>query len=366
MKLVADSGLWSVGTAVAAPPAVALVELAGAVLEWTVDESSSAARITFTDVAAADWLWRLVGSGGHSTLVGSIGTTVAQDGLILDIADVVVAPEPIAALRRLALGHWLRRWWPTSRLDGIAALDPALLDAEIAVLTAALQEYFSEETFDSDIAGLLAPHRAALADVVRAGDPRAIELVRAAVDLADDAGLGDWSEILERQDDSAERRRDDYALAAGGLVATGGDVIAHGASTVSWTAVPPGVFDAAEGTVSWSVRWSGTTAQAHVRVATVGSAHGVPVRFESGVIGGRGVLHADGSATLQLVDADGQPIGENQVWAHHWANTLVSVGADVSEAASARESIRALARSRLSTPGPDSFLAEILAGEADY
>ena len=45
---------------------------------------------------------------------------------------VDVLPGSVDPLRRLALGHWLRRWWPASHRDGIAALDGALLDAEIA------------------------------------------------------------------------------------------------------------------------------------------------------------------------------------------------------------------------------------------
>ena len=42
MKLVADSGLWSTGPLVAPLPLVAVLEVSGAVLSWTIDESDAA------------------------------------------------------------------------------------------------------------------------------------------------------------------------------------------------------------------------------------------------------------------------------------------------------------------------------------
>jgi len=365
VKLVAESGLWTTGPQVAEPPSVAVLEVAGAVLEWTVTDAPDAPRITFTDVAAADWLWRLVGSDGHAQLAG-VAENPAPDGALVEIGDLRVAPEPLAALRRLAFGHWLRRWWPASRRDGIEELDAALLDAEIAVLTADLQEYFSQNTFDSDITGLLTPHRMALAQTVRGGDPRTIDLIRAAAAVADDLGVGDWSEVLGKQGDSPTMRQDDYALVAGRTADDVADAIARGVSTVCWTAVPPRIFDAGEDTVEWAVRGSGSAAVAEVRVATLGSAAGLPLRLDSDAITGRAVLAADGSATVQLIDADGAPVTEDRAWAHHWAGTRVSVGAPVTEPETVREDVRALARRRLAAPGPDSFLAEILAAEADY
>lgn len=348
------------------PPAVAVLEVAGAVLEWTVDDASGvdATTITFTDIAAADWLWRLIGAAGHAALVNQIGATAVQDGVTVDLPGLVPSVESLAALRHLAVGHWLRRWWPASVRDGIGSLDRALLDAEIAVATADLQEYFSEDTLDSDVAGLLAPHGRALADILRVGDPRATALVRALVELADDADLGGWSKGPSAQDVSVSSH-DDYALAAGGLAVVGNDVIARGVSTVCWTAVPPAVFDAADDTVEWSVQWSPAEVVARIAVATIGSADGVPLRFAAGPITGRGVLDAGGGATLQLVGADG-PVTEDQAWAHHWGAAAVSVGADVTETPEVRRRIRDWARSRLSAPGPDSYLAELLAGEADY
>jgi hypothetical protein len=122
-----------------------------------------------------------------------------------------VRPGSLDRLRRLALGHWLRRWWPASQRDGIAALDSALLDAEIALLMADAEDFFTDETFDSDVAGLLRPHAAALGAHLQAGDPRVIDLVRACADLAEDVG------VAFAEAENVPQRRDDYALAAGSV-----------------------------------------------------------------------------------------------------------------------------------------------------
>ena len=157
MRLVADSGLWSTGQQAAPTPLAAVLEVSGAVLSWAIDDPSTAAQITFTDPARADWLWRVLGESGHVAL------TAALDGrppdAAVELTGVDVRPGSLEPLRRLALGHWLRRWWPASQRDGIAALDSALLDAEIAVLTAAAEDFFTDETFDSDVAALRAPTR---------------------------------------------------------------------------------------------------------------------------------------------------------------------------------------------------------------
>ena len=169
------------GPAVADAPAVAVLEVSGAVLEWTVDDPDGAAatRMTVTDVAAADWLWRVVGSGHGHAAPRRRGRKPAEVDLL---------PDALAPLRRLAIGHWLRRWWPESSRDGIVRLDPALLDGELALLVSAAQDFFTEDTLDSDVEGLLAPHRAALSALERGGDPRVVDVVRACVELADDVG----------------------------------------------------------------------------------------------------------------------------------------------------------------------------------
>jgi len=366
MRLVADSGLWSTGPLVAPAPLVAVLEVSGAVMSWTVDDPAGAARITFTDLSRADWLWRVLGESGHSAVAGALDGRTAQAPTTIELSGVSLLPGSVDPLRRLAVGHWLRRWWPTSHRDGIAALDGALLDAEIALLTARAQDFFTDDTLDSDVAGLLRPHRAALGGLVQGGDPRVLELVREATELADDVGvaLGDPGHVTV-----GTGRRDDYALAAGadsGRRSPG--AIASGVRSVSWGAVPPGIFDAAENTVEWRIEAADAGAKAIVAVELLGSdpASAIAVRLRSGTIGGDGVLDADGRATFSVVDAQVQAITESTAWNHDWRETTVAIGADVEESPQTRERIRDFARARLNRLAGDAYLAEVLAAESDY
>jgi hypothetical protein len=373
MKLVADSGLWSVGPASAATPLAAVLEVSGAVLSWTVDDppGDSPAQITFTDLSRADWLWRVFGEAGHVALAAA---TEAPDATAsLELAGVDIVPGSVDPLRRLAVGHWLRRWWPASQRDGIAGLDRALLDVELALLTAGAQGFFTDDTLDSDVIGLLSPHAPALFTHVRSDDARIANLVRAGAELADEVGVDDeaWLELVVALDDSSVvlaipgGRRDDYALAAGADAGTRGAAsIARGVASINWSAVPAAVFDAGENTVDWSVEAAGAV----VRAAIVGPdlPTGVAVRLQSGSISGAGVLDADGRATLPLVDALRQPMTESAAWDHDWATTVVIVGADTTETRETRERIRRWARTRLDRPPVDAFLAEILASESAY
>ena len=90
MKLTVESGLWALGSEVAPPPEVAVLEVSGAVLAWTIHDPAQAVRITFTDLPAADWLWRLVGEAGHVAVVTAAGAPVicetADEGRKNDIA----------------------------------------------------------------------------------------------------------------------------------------------------------------------------------------------------------------------------------------------------------------------------------------
>ncbi|KUI34124.1 hypothetical protein AU197_05860 [Mycobacterium sp. IS-1590] len=359
MRLMTDSGLWTTGPQVAPPPLVAVLEVSGAVLSWTVDEPTDA-QIAFTDPARADWLWRVVGETGHHAVISALGDPTASDSV--DVTGVSLLPDALAPLRRLAVGHWLRRWWPASQRDAIASLDGALLDAEVALLTAAAQDYFGDDTFDSEIAHLLTPHATALNTAAHEGDPRVTALVELCRDVADDVGVAfDVGPVSSR--------RADYALAAGAdSRVRGGAVIAGGTASLNWAAVPPGVFDAAEDTVEWSVEavGDGVSVVVGVELTGLGSPHGIAVRLESGAVGGTGVLGADGRAAFPVVDTEGTSISETVAWNHDWRGARVVVGADVDESAPTRDRVRAYARSRMDHPGPDAFLAEILAAEADY
>lgn len=376
MRLVTESGLWSTGAATAVSPLTAVLEVSGAVLSWTIDDPTEATEIAFTDVSRADWLWRVVGEAGHVALVSAVQAAAGEpDGI--DLTGVDLAPGSIAPLRRLAVGHWLRRWWPASQRDGIAALDHALLDVEVALLTVAAQGFFTDDTLDSDVAGLLAPQAVALTTHARADDPRIRQLVHAGAELADEIGVdGDgWTELAAALDNStaldtlATGRQDDYSLAAGvDRNPRGSAAIARGVASINWGAVPPGIFDAAEDTVAWSVETAGPAVFAVVRADVIGPqpATGVTVQVRSGEVGGAGTLEADGRATVPMVDAQQRPITESAAWNHDWPATSVVIGADLSESRQTRDRVRGWVRARLEHPPEDAYLAEILAAESAY
>lgn len=363
MRFVNESGLWTTGPVPEAAPLTTVLEICGAVLSWTVDDPAHEVHIAFTDPVRADWLWRIVGESGHSSIAEALET--GDPTVELKVADVDVVSGSLETLRRLALGHWLRRWWPSSSRDGIAELDAALLDGEVALLTDAAMDFFGEDgTFDSDVAGLLRPHAQALNGLARQEDPRVVELVRRCTELAEDSGV-----VVAESAVVTEARRDDYALAAGaGAVGGRREAVAAGVSSVRWAAVPQGIFDSAEGTLGWSVEADGANVSAviNAEVSGPGSPAGIAVRVRSGGISGAGALDAAGSATLRLSDDQLSPVTETAAWNHDWRDTEVSVGVDVAEDQQVRDRVRAFARTRLRHPGADAYLAEILAAESDY
>ncbi|APE14899.1 hypothetical protein [Mycolicibacterium pallens] len=376
MRLVADSGLWRIGPAVASVPLVAVLEVDGAVLAWTVDEAPDAngAQITLTDATRADWLWRVLGEDGHHALAAATGNPPDERAGV-DLSGVEVRPGALDGLRRLAVGHWLRRWWPASVRDGISGLDPALLDAEIALLTADAEDFVADDSIDADIGALLAPHAAALTLHLLVGDPRVVDLVRKVVRLAQDVGVDapGWAELTDTvenaQPQHAPAHQDDYALAArgdAGPVPTG--LIARGVAPIAWSAVPSGVFDAAEDTVTWAVAAHGdqVTATLHAAVIGPGSPAGIPVALHCGNLTATGELDASGRATIALHDDADASATAAAAWDQDWSATTVTVGADVDESNDARRRVRQFARQRLAQPGPDAYLAEILAAESDY
>lgn len=364
MKLVAESGLWSTGPQLTPIPLVAVLEVSGAVLSWPIDDTAVVPTITFTDVSRADWLWRLLGESGHSAVAAAVDGRLPDDAHTIDVTGVAVLPESVDQLQRLALGHWMRRWWPASHRDGIAALNDALLDAEIALLTSGAQDFFGDDTLDSDMAGLLVEHLAALNELVSAGDPRVVDLVRSASELTDDVG------IVLAEPVAVAPQRDDYALAAGAEKdQRGTGTVARGAGSVAWAGVPPAVFDAAENTLDWHVEAaaSGADAVVAVELLGVGSPAGVPVRLRAGDLRGEGVLDERGKARLPLIDSQQRPVTETAAWNHDWQVSTVTVGAaDVEESPQTRDRVRDFARRRLAAPAGDAFLAEILAAESDY
>lgn len=377
MRLHAETGLWSTGEAVEDPPLVAVLEVGGAVLSWTVDVVGPP-QITFIDHDQAEWLWHVVGEAGHVALAAALADPA--DSSNLDVDDVEISAGALEVPRRLALGHWLRRWWPTSVRDAIGPLDRALLDAEVAVLTADAEHFFPSGTFDSEVAALLAPHAAALTRHVRGGDRRIVELVSRAVELAGETGAGAgpdsalWLDLADRLGDSdllaatEVGRQDDYALAAGNVTGTDSAAVARGTETIKWSAVPPHTFDAAENTAEWLISdGSGNNAAtAVVRTLMIGGdPSGVAVTLRSGAIEGVSQLDGSGAARIALSAGERVP-SESELWDHDWSATQLTVGVPSAESVHARDRVRAFVRRRLSAPPTDAFLAETLAAEADY
>ncbi|TDZ75999.1 hypothetical protein DE4585_02390 [Mycobacteroides salmoniphilum] len=359
MKLINEFGVWATGPAPAPVGAVAVLEVSGAVLSWPIDDPSHPPVISFTDAARADWMWRVLGEAGHVAVIEALRDPDSTE--VIELQSVTVPAGSTDSLRRLALGHWLRRWWPSSRRDGIVALDRPVLDAELAVLTAAAEDYFTDDTLDADVAELLAPHGAALGSY---RDPRVDALVARCRDLADDVGL-QWG-----AQGAAATRREDYALAAGlDEESSGSGVIASGDVTIAWSDVPPAIFDAAERNLAWGIVAEGATVVAQLRAALSGpeSAAGIPVSLCCGAFHGAGALDAEGAAILPVFDGDGRPVDEAQAWNADWSAARVSVGnGEATESSELRDRVRAFARARLATPAGDAFLAELLAAESDY
>ena len=169
-----------------------------------------------------------------------------------------------------------------------------MLDAEIALLTSAAQDFFADDTFDSDVSGLLVrPHSVALNALVRAGDPRVVELVARRAELTDDVGV-DLAEPWRAVRAAARRL---CACGGGRSGQRNSGAIARGTGSINWAAVPPGIFDAAEDTVDWRIEApaSSRSALSQVELLGPGSPAGVAVRLRSADFGGAGVLDVAGA-----------------------------------------------------------------------
>lgn len=255
-------------------------------------------RVELSDASAAEpWLTRLVGEE-H-----------ALEALAAGHVDVPARPE----LATLALLLWTRRWWPASPVLGIPSLDPALLDLEAAVATAAVAEGMLDgfeatpaDLFDAAAEGLAATP---VADEVRGLCTR----LSAWFDERDDVVRAEAAARLAAAAIPGQRA---YALAAGAGPGTAGEgVLAEGRASVDWARVPPGVLDAAENTVTWRVVAAplGTRLEVEVAGAFADAALGafaihdgevvaeVPLRLGAGRFGGAADLAAAPSVHFGLV-----------------------------------------------------------------
>ncbi|WP_329551251.1 hypothetical protein [Streptomyces sp. NBC_00696] len=382
----------------------AVLAVAGAVLAWPVLGGAGLPTAEIHDVQRAQqWLWAVYGeqvaAAVHACAVGEL-TSVR----------VAAEPTPLAgSAARLGFGHWAARWWPASHLDGIPALQPDVLGLELAALTHTCQQLFDagDDQPDDCVAELIGDHEAALDALIQwwhstppsSDTARRLESVlRTVDDAADSAGLD--GEALRHLRTALDRlrpdgtpvdaatlfaRNDDYALAAGEPLVTGGRVIARGTGTNDWRRYPPGFVDASETAVSWTARALGARRQIEVEVVAhiAAPVAEVPLAAEVRVNDGprsrvplsRRVDVWSGRADLDLPAGETEPRIELGVLLPGFDPGPGSYsGAD-------REAIRALVRQRLVTAAtatqldaPNSppqdgtsapFLAEIAAATTD-
>lgn len=331
------------------------VELAGGTLSWQLFGDRDDAHLHLWASTDAGWLWRLVGEPVHARLLAQPRWSTTEFAI-----DEPAVPEELRLLHRLAWGHWLRRWWPTSVVDGLDPLADVVLDVEVALLTVDCDGYFDDDSFDGDPRALVARHSVdAIDSLATHFSPEVRTLHRRW--LAYDADIA--APVRHEQ----VRRADDYALAAGPTSAeprTGG--IAGGRASVAWESVPANTFDAAEDTLVWSVD-SVPELVADVAVRLLPGRESAPVwvelRLPDPPMTARGQLDPAGTSRIPL------PLTAAQAWQTDWSSLQCSVAGVVGDLArTRRDDARALIRRRLSGThdGTPLFVAEQLVAEADY
>ncbi|WP_280398352.1 hypothetical protein [Nocardia carnea] len=244
----------------------AVLEVAGGHLTWSLLAGHRVPAATLHDLdGAQEWLWALYGAE----------VAVAADEYTRPV-DLPAHPEQpglAAAVRRLAYAHWSARWWPASTVDGIAALDPELLDGEIAELTRSCENVVNgadSEPFTEQVSNSLPGDR----------------------------------DTAARIPEPTTARADDYALAAGGAAAGQGTALplGRGGSGWDWRLCPPGVVDASERAVSWALfRTAGSTIVRVTAVAAPSVTAGLPgylrpralIRTPAGAVDAALELHDD-------------------------------------------------------------------------
>lgn len=227
----------------------AVLEVAGGHLTWSLLAGHRVPAATLHDPdAAQEWLWALYGA--------EVALAADEYTRPVDLPARPEQPGLAAAVRRLGYAHWAARWWPASTVDGIAALDPELLDGEIAELTR-----YCESVLDGADSGLLA----------ESGEDAESE--EGPETLSGDGGPA--ARLPERSADRAS----DYALAAGGGPAARGAALplGRGRTGWDWRLCPAGVVDASERAVSWELlRLAGSTIVRVNAVAAPSVAPGLP------------------------------------------------------------------------------------------
>jgi hypothetical protein len=285
----------------------AVLDVAGAVLTWPVLGEPGLPTAEVHDTGRAQqWLWALY---GERVAVAVHRCAAGEPGGVTVVAEVTA---PAASAARLALGHWVARWWPASYVDGIPALEPDVLGLELASLTHRCQQFFdgSGDQTDDCVAELIEEHQAALDPLIRWWNaaPQATDtsrrlesVLRLVGDAAEGAGLD--GPALRRLQSALDLDRPagapldlgalfagpgDYALTAGDPLVAGGRVIARGSGNNDWLRYPPGFVDAAEDAVSWTARAAGARRRIEVEVvADAAAPAAAPLVAEVRVNGGR-------------------------------------------------------------------------------
>ncbi|MFI9507088.1 hypothetical protein [Nocardia sp. NPDC052566] len=195
----------------------AVLEVLGGHLSWSLPAGQRIPAAVIDDLdLAQEWIWAVYGER-IALVIAEVG------GEDEEFAVDPSRPELVSAAWRLGYAHWAARWWPASTIDGIAPLDAGLLAEEIAKLT---------------------------------------EECEALVDGADAS-----MHATEPATTESLGRAEDYALAAGPGARAGALILSRGTGGWDWRRCPPGLLDASERAVTWTVtRESGATV---VRVGVV-------------------------------------------------------------------------------------------------
>ncbi|MEU8895387.1 hypothetical protein AB0C65_05995 [Nocardia sp. NPDC048505] len=207
---------------------VMVLEVVGGHLSWSVLSGQAIPAAIIDDLdAAQEWIWAIYGE--------PVALAVADyRGGRVELPARPELPRLIGQAWRLGYAHWAARWWPASTLDGIAALDGAALEQDIAELT---------------------------------------EQCEMLVDGADDP-------FEPPRTANTAVRQSDYALAAGGDGRGAVLTLDRGVAGWDWRDCPPGLLDASEHAVTWELaRDAGLTIARVTVVAAPGLTGPVPAHL---------------------------------------------------------------------------------------
>ncbi|GAA5153623.1 hypothetical protein GCM10025768_23560 [Microbacterium pseudoresistens] len=226
-----------------APFAVALVEARGALLRWDVLSDETHPDAVVWDAAAA-----------RDVLEEFYGVEVAEAVAGPTAATIPVTPgsgtTSSGTARTLAMLTWARAWWPAGA--AVPALDPAILDAEIALATAAVEHLLDDdeavERALADAAG--AEHALRRVPALAAEAAQLSEMLAA---LAEDYGV---DLDADTTGPVAAAPREEWALAAGGHAPSAGIELGGGTAAVAWRDVPAQTV-AADVDARWALRQKG-------------------------------------------------------------------------------------------------------------